>query len=86
MKIIASPMRIYALQGYKLTDSNRKTMSRFFIKFTEEDKKYIDESSNNKEYKNYLDFKVDKVNNILFNNQNKIIASISTALNQEINE
>jgi hypothetical protein len=61
-------------------------MSRFFIKFTDEDKKYIDESSNNKEYKNYLDFKIDKVNNILFNNQDKIIAAVSTALNQEINE
>jgi hypothetical protein len=73
-------------ENNKLSDSNRKIMSRFFIKFTEEDKKYIDESSNNKEYKNYLDFKVDKVNNILFNNQNKIIASISSALNQEINE
>ena len=73
-------------ENNKLSDSNRKTMSRFFIKFTEEDKKYIDESSNNKEYKNYLDYKVDKVNNILFNNQDKIIASISTALNQEIKE
>jgi len=73
-------------ENNKLSDSNRKIMSRFFIKFTDEDKKYIDESSNNKEYKNYLDFKIDKVNNILFNNQDKIIAAVSTALNQEINE
>jgi hypothetical protein len=70
----------------KLTESNRKIMSRFFIKFIDEDKPYIDESANNKEYKNYLDFKADKVNNILFNNQNKIIAAISMALNQEINK
>ena len=61
-------------------------MSRFFIKFVDEDKPYIDENANNKEYKNYIDFKVNKVNNILFNNQDKIIASISTALNQEIKE
>jgi hypothetical protein len=67
-------------ENNKLSDSNRKIMSRFFIKFIDEDKKYIDESSNNKEYKNYLDFKVDKVNNILFNNQNKIIASIDACL------
>jgi len=73
-------------ENNKLSDSNRKIMSRFFIKFTDEDKKYIDESSNNKEYKNYLDFKIDKVNNILFNNQDKIIAAVSSAINQEINE
>ena len=69
-------MRIYALQGYKLTDSNRKIMSKFFIKFIDEDKPYIDENANNKEYKNYNDYKVNKINNLLFNNQNKIIASI----------
>ena len=56
MKTIASPMRIYALQGYKLTDSNRKIMSKFFIKFVDEDKPYIDENANNKEYKNYSIF------------------------------
>ena len=51
-------------------------MSRFFIKFVDEDKPYIDENANNKEYKNYIDYKVNKVNNLLFNNQDKIIASI----------
>jgi hypothetical protein len=51
-------------------------MSRFFIKFIDEDKSYIDENANNKEYKNYIDYKVNKVNNLLFNNQDKIIASI----------
>ena len=51
-------------------------MSKFFIKFVDEDKPYIDENANNKEYKNYIDYKVNKVNNLLFNNQDKIIASI----------
>ncbi len=63
-------------ENNKLTESNRKIMSRFFIKFIDEDKPYIDENSNNKEFKNYNDYKVNKINNILFNNQNKIIASI----------
>lgn len=41
---------------------------------------FIDENSNNKEYKNYLDFKIDKVNNILFNNQDKIINTVHEQL------
>jgi hypothetical protein len=55
-------------------------MSKFFIKFVDEDKPYIDENANNKEYKNYIDYKVNKVNNLLFNNQDKIIASIDACL------
>ena len=71
-KTIASPMRIYALQGYKLSESNRKIMSKFFVKFIDDaglsdfvknkiahdldDEKYIDENSNNKEFKNYSIF------------------------------
>ena len=80
---IASTMRIYALQGYKLTDSNRKIMSKFFIKFVDEDKPYIDENANNKEYKNYIEYKVNKVNNLLFNNQDKIIKDITTAIEND---
>jgi len=67
-------------ENNKLTDSNRKIMSKFFIKFVDEDKPYIDENANNKEYKNYIDYKVNKVNNLLFNNQDKIIASIDACL------
>jgi hypothetical protein len=67
-------------ENNKLTESNRKIMSRFFIKFIDEDKPYIDENSNNKEFKNYNDYKVNKINNLLFNNQNKIIASIDACL------
>jgi len=67
-------------ENNKLSESNRKILSRFFFKFADESKPFIDENSNNKEYKNYLDFKVDKVKNILFNNQDKIIASIDACL------
>jgi hypothetical protein len=67
-------------ENNKLTESNRKIMSRFFIKFTDEDKPYIDENANNKEYKNYNDYKVNKINNILFNNQNKIIQDVTAAI------
>ncbi len=69
----------------KLNDSTKKILSNFFLKMSsiEDDKPFIDESSNNKEYKNLLDYKVDKVNNILFNNQDKIINDISIALKQE---
>jgi len=70
-------------ENNKLTDSNRKIMSRFFIKFVDEDKPYIDENANNKEYKNYIDYKVNKVNNILFNNQDKIIKDVTTAIEKD---
>ena len=43
-------------------------MSKFFIKFVDEDKPYIDENANN------------KVNNLLFNNQDKITKDITTAI------
>jgi len=43
-------------ENNKLTDINRKIMSKFFIKFIDEDKPYIDENANNKEYKNYSIF------------------------------
>jgi hypothetical protein len=60
-------------------------MSRFFIKFVDEDKAYIDENANNKEYKNYNEYKVNKINNLLFNNQNKIIKDITTAIENSNN-
>jgi hypothetical protein len=67
-------------ENNKLSDSTKKILSSFFIKITDEDKPYIDENSNNKEYKNYTDYKVNQVNNLLFNNQDKIIASIDACL------
>jgi hypothetical protein len=67
-------------ENNKLSDSTKKILSSFFIKITNEDKPYIDENSNNKEYKNYTDYKVNQVNNLLFNNQDKIIASIDACL------
>jgi hypothetical protein len=70
-------------ENNKLTDSNRKIMSKFFIKFVDEDKPYIDENANNKEYKNYIDYKVNKVNNLLFNNQDKITKDITTAIEKD---
>ena len=70
-------------ENNKLTDSNRKIMSKFFIKFIDEDKPYIDENANNKEYKNYNDYKVNKINNLLFNNQNKIIKDITLAIEND---
>jgi hypothetical protein len=66
----------------KLSNNTKKILSSFFIKMSNEDKLYIDENSNNKEYKNYLDFKVDKVNNLLFNNQDKIMNDITLAINK----
>ena len=72
-------------ENNKLTDSNRKIMSKFFIKFIDEDKPYIDENANNKEYKNYNDYKVNKINNLLFNNQNKIIKDITIAIENSNN-
>jgi len=72
-------------ENNKLTDSNRKIMSKFFIKFVDEDKPYIDENANNKEYKNYNDYKVNKINNILFNNQDKIIKDVTTAIENDNN-
>ena len=73
-------------ENNKLTENNKKIMSRFFIKFTDEDKKYIDENANNKEYKNYIEYKVNKINNLLFNNQNKIIKDITTAIEKDNND
>jgi len=67
-------------ENNKLSDNNRKILSRFFIKFIDEDKKYIDENSNNKEYKNYIEYKVNKINNILFNYQDKIIQDVTSAI------
>jgi len=70
-------------ENNKLTDSNRKIMSRFFIKFVDEDKPYIDENANNKEYKNYNEYKINKINNLLFNNQDKIIKDITLAIEND---
>ena len=67
-------------ENNKLSDNNRKILSRFFIKFIDEDKKYIDENSNNKEYKNYIEYKVNKINNLLFNYQDKIIQDVTAAI------
>jgi hypothetical protein len=67
-------------ENNKLSDNNRKILSRFFIKFIDEDKKYIDENSNNKEYKNYIEYKVNKINNLLFNYQDKIIQDVTSAI------
>ena len=67
-------------ENNKLSESNRKIMSKFFVKFIDEDEKYIDENSNNKEFKNYVEYKVNKINNLLFNNQNKIIQDVTLAI------
>jgi len=67
-------------ENNKLSENNRKILSRFFIKFIDEDKKYIDENSNNKEYKNYIEYKVNKINNLLFNYQDKIIQDVTAAI------
>jgi hypothetical protein len=72
-------------ENNKLNDSTKKILSGFFIKFSDEDKIFIDENANNKEYKNYTDFKIDKVNNLLFNNQDKIIKDITTAIENSNN-
>jgi hypothetical protein len=72
-------------ENNKLNDSTKKILSGFFIKFSDEDKIFIDENANNKEYKNYTDFKIDKVNNILFNNQDKIINDVTIAINNQEN-
>jgi len=71
-------------ENNKLTETNRKIMSKFFFKFVDEDKPYIDENANNKEYKNYIEYKVNKVNNLLFNNQDKIIKDITKAIENDI--
>jgi len=70
-------------ENNKLTETNRKIMSKFFFKFVDEDKPYIDENANNKEYKNYIEYKVNKVNNLLFNNQDKIIKDITSAIEKD---
>ena len=64
----------------KISDKTRKILSAFFMRMSVEDKPFIDENSNNKEYKNYLDFQVDKVKNILFNNQDKILKDVTLAI------
>ncbi len=72
-------------ENNKLNNSTKKILSNFFIKFMDENKIYIDENANNKEHKNYSDFKVDNVNNLLFNYQDKIINDIGNAINNAIN-
>jgi hypothetical protein len=83
-------------ENNKLTETNKKIMSRFFIKFIalkrayirlgeaiDEDKPYIDENANNKEYKNYNEYKINKINNLLFNNQDKIIKDVTLAIEND---
>ncbi len=66
-------------ENNKLTESNRKILSKFFLKFIDENKEYIDENTN-KVFKNFIEFKINKVNNLLFNNQDKIIQDVTLAI------
>ncbi len=66
-------------ENNKLTESNRRILSKFFLKFIDENKEYIDENTN-KVFKNFIEFKINKVNNLLFNNQDKIIQDITLAI------
>ncbi len=67
-------------ENNKLSESNRRILSKFFFKFLDDDKEYIDEDSNKKVFKNFTEFKMNKVNNLLFNNQDKIIQDITLAI------
>jgi hypothetical protein len=66
-------------ENNKLTESNRRILSKFFLKFIDENKEYIDENTN-KVFKNFIEFKINKVNNLLFNNQDKIIQDVTLAI------
>jgi hypothetical protein len=67
-------------ENNKLSESNRKILSKFFFKFLDDDKEYIDDNSNKKVFKNFTEFKINRVNNLLFNNQDKIIQDITLAI------
>ncbi len=67
-------------ENNKLSESNRRILSKFFFKFLDDDKEYIDDDSNKKVFKNFTEFKMNKVNNLLFNNQDKIIQDITLAI------
>jgi hypothetical protein len=68
----------------KINNQTKKILSSFFAKMSSiEDKPFIDEISN-KEYKNYLEYRITKINNILFNNQDKILSDVSLAINDDI--
>jgi hypothetical protein len=67
----------------KINNQTKKILSSFFAKMSSiEDKPFIDEISN-KEYKNYLEYHINKIKNILFNNQDKILNDISLAINDD---
>jgi hypothetical protein len=67
----------------KINNQTKKILSSFFAKMSSiEDKPFIDENSN-KEYKNYLEYRITKINNILFNNQDKILSDVSLAINDD---
>ncbi len=67
-------------ENNKLSESNRRILSKFFFKFLDDDKEYIDDNSNKKVFKNFTEFKINRVNNLLFNNQDKIIQDITLAI------
>ncbi len=71
-------------ENNKLSESNRKILSKFFFKFLDDDKEYIDEDSNKKVFKNFTEFKMNRVNNLLFNNQDKIIQDVTSAIENNI--
>ena len=72
-------------ENNKLTESNRRILSKFFLKFIDENKEYIDENTN-KVFKNFIEFKINKVNNLLFNNQDKIIQDVTLAIENNNND
>ncbi len=72
-------------ENNKLSESNRRILSKFFIKFLDDDKEFIDEDSNKKVFKNFTEFKMNRVNNLLFNNQDKIIQDITLAIENSNN-
>ncbi len=71
-------------ENNKLSESNRRILSKFFIKFLDDDKEFIDEDSNKKVFKNFTEFKMNRVNNLLFNNQDKIIQDVTSAIENNI--
>ena len=50
-------------ENNKLNDNIKKVFLHFFIKFLDENKKYIDD--NNKEFNNYTEYKINILNNFL---------------------
>ena len=65
-------------ENNKLNDNIKKVFLHFFIKFLDENKKYIDD--NNKEFNNYTEYKINILNKFLFNNKDKIMDNIAIAI------